>query len=213
MADYCALSDIYAQLPESGLGTASAADYDPALAAYITIASRAIDREVGRWDDYFCSPIFGTTRYYDGNGGEELWVDEFLSLSELAVSENGGQASGDYTVWGAGDYIVAPYNAPDIGQPYQRLIVDTLNGDKLHFSRHRRNVRLTGVFGYSFVPPAPVKQACIIQVVRWHIRAKQMYQDTGAGAQFAQYSVSGQLDPDVARLIAPYKSNGITEMG
>lgn len=209
MADYCSSSDIYAQTPESGI---SSSDYADALSAFITAASRAIDREVGRWDNYFYPSTSDETRYFDGNGESELWVDEFISLTSLAVSDEGGLASTDYAIWSSSDYLLAPYNAAAIGQPYKKLIVDTLNGAELDFPRYRKCVKMIGVFGYSATPPAMVKQACIIQTLRWHMRAKQMYQDIGAGAQFAQFTVTGNLDPDIARLLMPYKANSIAEM-
>ena len=202
--NYCIIGDITAQLPESDLQ--SSTDYTAALDFMIAAASRLIDREVGRWDGYFYPTGTAEVRLYDGNGRDELWLDEFLSLTQLKVAEN----SLDFITWQSADYILAPYNAPLIGQPYQKIIIHP-DGARLFFPAKRRNVRVTGVFGFSATTPPQVKQACIIQVVRWHMRAKQMYQDVGGTAAFAAFTVSGRLDDDIVRLLSGYKANTIAE--
>lgn len=206
MTDYCTVAEIKADNPEGGFANSSA--YDTALGGFITDASRAIDREMGRWDDFFC-PSGAETRYFDGNGSSELWINEFLSVSSLAVSEEGGLASSDYTTWAASDYILWPYNS----LPYMAIIVDRRNGSKLYFDAYPKSVKITGVFGYSISPPRNVRRACSIQAVRWFQRAKQNWAETGAKADLGQVIVNvnqkdfigSKLDPDVAALLQPIK--------
>jgi len=207
MADYCATSDIKTQLPEAYI--ASSTDYDASIGALITSVSRLIDKEVGRWDNYFYPTTDSVTRYYDGNGGCELWIDEFTSISAVAVAETGGLSSSDYTAWSSSDYITWPYNVT----PILRLDVDVLNGSKVYWEAYRKAIKVTGIPGYSTTPPADVKQACIIQTVRWFMRAKNAWAEGGANQEVGQVVVNvgnknfvgSRLDPDVATILHPYK--------
>ena len=208
MADYCTTAEAKALMTvDSGL--ASSTDYDNLIGTIITAASRAIDREIGRQANYFSPSSVGETRYYDGTGTDCLWIDDAVSITSVSVSESGGLASSDYTLWSSSDYITYPYNST----PIMKLKVDTLNGSKLYFDRYRKAVKVVGVFGYSATPPNNVNMACRIQSVRWFQRGKQMFADTGANVDVGQVTINmgggafigSKLDPDVAALLNPYK--------
>lgn len=202
MADYCSSTDIKLDMPDSQLYSSS--DYDDTLAAMITQASRLIDREVGRWANYFYATT-DETRYFDGSGEREQWIDECCELTSVAVSESGETCSTGYTTWTLDtDYYVYPYNYSGLGQPIQRLDVDW-NGSKVNWYGYRKAVKVTGAFGWSLTPPDDIKRACIIQATRWMMRAKQGWQDASAAVELGQMLYTQQLDPDVARLLAPYK--------
>ena len=204
MADYCATTDIKTDMPDSPL--ASSTDYDDMLAGLITQASRLIDKEVGRWANYFSPSTDGETRYYDGSGETEQWIDECASLTSVAVSESGEvAASTGYTTWTlATDYFVFPYNASADGVPITRLDVDW-KGPKHKFYGYRKGIKVTGVFGYSLTVPDPVKRACQIQVMRWLMRSKQGWQDASLNPEMGEMLYAQSIDPDVARLLLPYK--------
>lgn len=214
MADYCTVAEVTALAPESGL--AASTSYDAMLGVLITATSRLIDREVGRWENFFYPSSDAATRYYDGSGTTELWVDEMTAApTSVAVSESGGVESSDYTVWSSSDYLVLPYNST----PKYKLEVDTLNGSRLYFYNYRKSVKIVGVFGYSTIPPADVAMACKIQVHRWFMRAKQMFADNGAQQDLGQIIVNvnqkdfigSKLDPDVAAILHHYKVGMGTE--
>ena len=97
MADYVTVAEIKADMPDSDLDTL--ADYDTVLSEMITAASRLIDREVGGWANYFDAPSTDSTRYFDGSGEEEQWIDPMVSLTSVRVAESGGRASSNYTDW------------------------------------------------------------------------------------------------------------------
>lgn len=212
MADYCTTAEAKALATvESGL--ASSTDYDPVFAVFVTAASRLIDREVGRWDNYFDSADTSDslgTYYYDGSGTDELWIDEFASVSTVAVSEEGGLASSDYTAWSSSDYITYPYNST----PVFKLEVDTINGSKIYFDRYRKSVRITGIRGYSETPPAVVNLAARIQSSIWFAEGKRLWQNQGANNEFGGVNVNigsvadidmSTLHPKVAKMLIPYK--------
>ena len=200
--DYCSSSDVKAQLPESGLN--STTDYDDQLTVLITGASRLIDNEVGFWPGYFYPTTDSETRYFDGNGEQEIDVDHIVTLTSVSVSEEGNYSSSDYTAWTLNtDFYTWPYNATALTQPIQRLIVDH-NGDKGNWTRWKKAIQIVGIFGYSSSTPNAIKQACIIQVARWYMRAKQAFQDGGANIEIGQMTYVKRLDPDVKELLWPY---------
>lgn len=191
---YATVDEVKAALPDVSWGTA----YDALLAELVQRASRAIDRFTQRHPGAYYVTA-DETRYFDGSGTRELWIDELAAApTEVAVDEAG---DGTYTVWAPTDYIPWPYNAPALGQPYLRLDVDQLNGTKSIWYRFPRSVRVTGKFGYSTAPPDDVKQATIIQAVRWFKRGQQAFQDVGAITELGQLRYLQALDPDVKALI------------
>lgn len=204
MADYVTLAEVKADLPDFDTDTLD--EYDQVLTGMITAASRLIDREVGGWPDYFYAST-SETRYYDGSGEEEQWIDPMTSLTSLSVSEGGGRASTSYSDWTENtDFYVWPYNYASLNVPIQKLIVDNDSGSKGTFCSTRKGVKVTGVFGYSTTPPNDIKQACKITAMRWFMRSKQSYQDTSASAQLGQLFYTKALDPDVIEILTPYKN-------
>lgn len=214
MADYYTVAEIKGENPDSGFNSSS--DYDTALGAFITSASRAIDKEIGKWDNYFYPSTDAETRYFDGTGARELWVDDIVTLTSVSVSEEGGLSSSDYTAWSSSDYILMPYNST----PKSIILVDTLNGSKLYWEPYMKAVKVVAVFGYSETPPQVIKQACSIQAIRWFQRAKQNWQESGAKSDFGQVVVNvsnkdfigSKLDPDVAALLHPFKLRALAEL-
>lgn len=207
MADYTTSTDVKAQIVE-GFGSTDTS-YDTLIGVLITAASRAIDRELGKWPNYFYPSSDATTRYYDGSGRGEIWIDDAVSVSSVSVSETGGVESTDYTLWGSTDYITWPYNYG----PITKIILDEYNGSQSLFWAYPKSVKVSAVFGFSASPPEDVKQACEIQTIRWFMRAKQAYADNGAGGEFGQVTINmsgagkplNRLDPDVVALLYHYK--------
>ena len=198
---YCATSDLKAY-PE--LGLASTTDYDAIITDDIEVASRLIDREIGKWPGFFYPTTDDVTRYYDGNGEQELDIDPYVSITSVSVSEEGNYSSSDYTAWTLGtDYYTWPYNSTSLEEPVVRLIVDH-NGDKLNWTRFKKAVQVIGVAGYSAATPAVIKKACVIQVFRWYMRGKQGYADGGANVEIGRMVYVKQLDPDIKELLRSF---------
>jgi hypothetical protein len=205
MADYATVAEIKADMPDSGFSSTDTT-YDTVLGEMVTAASRLIDREVGGWPNYFYPTTDSETRYYDGSGDIEQWIDPMVSLTSVSVSESGGRASTSYTDWTLDtDYYVWPYNYDDIGQPIQRLDVDNDSGSKGNWYSVRKGVKVTGIFGYSEAPPDDIEQACKITAMRWFMRSKQAYQDASVSAEMGEMIYVKSLDPDVKELLMSYK--------
>lgn len=203
--DYTSSTDAFADISE---GNYSTSDY-PQMATMITASSRMIDNEMGRWPGFFYPTTDSVTNYYDGNDDLELDIDEFASISSVGVSQAGGVESSDYTSLSSSDYLTEPYNATNKNMPINKLVIDQRNGSGIvnYWYSFRKAVKVTGIPGYSLTPPDVVVQACKIQSVRWFMRAKQGYQDTGASVDIGGLTLKGelQLDPDVKALLFPLK--------
>lgn len=200
--DYTTSTDTFNDL---GVGEASYTSTDyPAMAGFVTTASRLIDREFGRWDGFFYPTTDEATYYYDGSGDRELEIDEFVSISAVAVSEQGSLTSTDYTSWTLNtDYITKPYNASSKGRPINRLAVVEFNGTKPLWYAYQKAVRVTGIPGYSSTTPSVIEYATRIQAARWFMKAKQGWQDVGGNEAIGERHYVTELDPDVRRLLKP----------
>jgi len=203
--DYTSSTDAFADMSE---GNYSSSDY-PQMATFVTVASRLIDAEMGQAAGFFYPTTDSVTYYYDGNSDYAIDIDPFVSISAVGVSESGGVESTDYTALSSSDYFVEPYNYAAKAKPITRLRIGNLNGSAnipVFFS-YRKAVSVTGIAGYSATVPDTIAQAARIQAVRWFMRGKQGYQDTGASVDIGGITVKGelQLDPDVKALLFPFK--------
>lgn len=207
--DYCSLSEVQAAMPDSSFATS----HDPILTALITRASRLFDKQVKRWPGYFAA---GTdeTRYFDGapHGIEQL-IDELaaaptsVAVTQTGVIDNAAGIGGEYVPYSTSDYLLWPYNAPQVGRPYQKLVLDIQNGSQASWYGFRKGVKIVGKFGYSTPANTPdeIRQAVIIQVVRWFKRGQQAFQDVGAIVDLGQLKYVQRLDPDLAEVLDHYK--------
>lgn len=191
MSDYCTVEEIKETLAD----TAWDASYDRLLSRLITSASRALDRLTG-WGEGAFLVTADATRYFDGSGGREQWLDALAAApTSVAVAESGDLNS--YTTWTSSNYLPWPYNTT----PYLRLDIDQLNGTKSLWYRYPKSVKVVGRFGFSTEPPADVQMATIIQATRWFKRGQQAFRDTGAIAELGQLTYTKALDPDVAEMV------------
>ena len=209
--DYTSSTDCFAELTDNTVYRSSS-DYDtvfePAMAGFVTSASRLIDAEMGRWDGFFYPTTDTKTNYYDGSGLEEQEIDEFVSISSVSVAEQGGVASTDYTAWTENtDYLTWPYNASNKGRPITRLDLDLIDGSKPGWYRYQKSVKVAGIPGYSATPPRLVVQACKRQAIRWFMQARQAYQDESASVELGQmvFKARTELDPDIKKMLWPLK--------
>ena len=171
--DYTTSTDAFADISE---GSYTSSDY-PVMANLFTVASRLIDGEFGRWAGFFYPTTDTVTYYYNGSNSDEQILDEFVSISQVSVSENGGLSSTNYTDWTVGtDYLTKPYNASNKGKPIDCLELILFNGIKRAWYGFQKSVKVMGIAGYSATPPELVVQACKAQAVQWFMRAKMGWQ-------------------------------------
>lgn len=206
MVDYCTATEIKDHLIDSQLDNT----YDTILATLATRASRAIDRFTKRPAGAYAVTV-DSTRYFDGVDCPDLLVDELaaaptsVSVAESGDVDNSAGTGGTYTLWSADDYLLWPYNAPGLGLPYEALIIDRMYGTKSVWYTYRKGVKIVGKFGYSQTPPEEIKEATIMQAIKWFKRGQQALMDTSANPTFQQmpYGVVTveRLDPDIQLLL------------
>lgn len=199
--DYSTSTDAFADISE---GNYSSSDY-PQMASFVTSASRLIDRELGVFPGFFYPTTDSVIYYFDGTGTWEQPITPFVSITEVAVSEAGGLESTDYTAWSSSDYTEFPYNHTNESRPITKLIVNILNSSQSGFDRYPKSVRVTGVAGYSASPPDLITLATRMQSVRWFMRAKQGYQDSGTNTNIGGMTFKLELDPDVKQILWGFK--------
>jgi len=176
----------------------------PVMENFVTVASRMIDNELGRWAGFFYPTTDTQIFYYDGSGSYCQDIDEFASITTVSVAEQGGLSSTDYTDWTINtDYITKPYNASGKNKPINALEIVDFGGTKAAFYSGQKSVKIVGVPGYSVTPPDVIVQAAKIQSSRWFFRAKQGWQDTGANSEMGQQTYKGviELDSDVKAML------------
>lgn len=201
--DYTTTTDTLADIAEGSYS----AEYEPLLSSMITVASRLIDREVGRWEGFFYPTTDTKTDYYDGSGCGEQEIGEYVSISAVSVSEQGGIASTDYTAWGSTDYVTYPYNASNHGKPIHKLLLPDYLAEKNAFYGGQKSIKVEGIPGYSSTPPALVAGACKIQAIRFFFRAKSGWQDTSGNDEIGKKEHKGmvELDADVRAMLWGFK--------
>jgi len=194
--DYIVAAEIRAALPDAEWGST----YDVLLSQLANAASRAIDRYTGRAPGAYYADV-PSVRYIDGSGTPRLWIGELAAApAQVWVAESGDGSS--YVPWDDTEYICWPYDALERGEPYLRLDIDLLNGTKGIWYAYPRAVKISGQWGYSAYPPADVKQACLIQAIRWFKRSQQAYRDIGGIVDLGQLQYVQALDPEVAQLLS-----------
>lgn len=118
----------------------TATGFDTRLMRLIEDVCRAADEHCGR---KFYDAI--ATRYYDGNGGASLWIDDdLLTVTSLKVDLDGDgvyettlTADTDYWLW------------PDNESPKRRIDLNPRSTQASTFPIGRRRVQIVGVFGFS----------------------------------------------------------------
>lgn len=204
--NYCTSSDIYRNTPGFTWGTST--DTENVLAEIAGMASRKIDLYTKRVEGYWAPSTDDEIRYFDApTSGLKARIDDFIAVpTTIEVSEAGdvdsaGSTDGGYTTWANTDILVEPYNAASYGQPFTHLVIDPQNGSKITWFGFRKGLRITGKFGWNATTPAYIKQAAILQSVRWWKRAEQNWQDVGAIEALGQLRQVKALDPDITAML------------
>lgn len=179
---------------------------DPALAAAITAASRAIDHECGRQFGLVTPAVARTytadcSYYLDGRPA--LPIDDLSSVFDLVV-ETDVDDTGTYAteLIEATDYVLWPYNAAADGRPWTHLLMRS--GSVYAWPHYANSIRVTGLFGWPAVP-AVVTSACLIQAARFFVRRDASFGIAGSPELGNEMRLLDRLDPDVAVLLSSVK--------
>ena len=178
---------------------------DGLLELSIEAASREIDSYTERV--FYSTGATAVARVYIPQDIYLVETDDIISVTTLK-SDSTGNGTFDVT-WTATDFQLEPLNgrAGGIDTPATRI---RAIGDYLwpvyeprNVNSNQASVQVTGVFGFATVPTA-VRQACILSALRQYKRYESPtgvlgFSDIGA------VRVGTKLDPDVERMIQPYR--------
>jgi hypothetical protein len=177
---------------------------DALLELSIESASRDLDAYTERV--FYSTGATAVTRVYIPQDIYLVETDDIISVQTLK-SDSTGNGTFDIT-WAATDFQLEPLNgrAGGIDTPATRI---RAIGEYLwpvyeprNVNSNQASVQVTGVFGFSSVPIA-IKQATILAA----LRAYKRYESPTGVLGFSDMGVVriGRLDPDVQRLVDPYR--------
>lgn len=166
-----AVTDSYATAAEyrAGIDQDDTAE-DAELLLCTTAVSRYIERLMPRMPSgtarHFTVDASVTTRLFDGNGKNRIWVDDISTTTGLVVKVD---LNADYDVADSGetlaidtDFWVGPWNAAAGSEvrPYTFLEIVPTTSAFSAWPKQYKSVSVTAKFGWSAVPE-PVKRATI----------------------------------------------------
>jgi len=171
----------------------------------LELSIESASREIDGW----CERVFynaGTaTRVYVPTDSFLVETEDLISVTTLKTSSTGDTFD---TTWSApGDYQLEPLNGISGGLTVPRNRIRAIGSyvfplwDPRNINAHEATVQVIGVFGFEAIPTA-VKQACIILSQRGFKRY-----DTPLGITYDELGAMrvGRVDPDVEKLLSPYK--------
>lgn len=152
--------------------------------------------------DSICGRVFGkdsadATRYYTPEDNTLLGVDDFVSLTSVAIDRD-NDGTYEETLTEGTHFRKGPPNASAKGEPYKWL--ETVNGITLLTSGGY--VKVVGKFGWPSVPPEVVQATGII-AAKLLRRAREapfaVVFDASGGSSFV-----GRNDPEVRALLSRF---------
>ena len=167
--------------------------------ALLEISIEAASREIDGW----CERVFystNATRVYRPDVGNVVQIDDCQSVTTLKTDTAG---DGTYNqTWETTDYELSPLNGL-VGGVETPFYAVRATGDYAFNdgSYSEASVQIVGVWGYATVPTA-VKQACIILSMR---QFKRYDSPTGVMGFGDMVMHVGRVDPDVEKLLMPFK--------
>lgn len=121
-----------------------------ALSDVISAVTSFIDNYVGKSFEASMQ-----TRYYDGNGRENLLIDSFVTAGMgVEVLNVNGSTQKTLTRGHSNDFITSPYN-----QTEKNELIFTRNGSFGAWSKGRHRIRVSAKFGASTSVPADISMA------------------------------------------------------
>ena len=179
---YCVLADVKTALD------LQKNTYDSWINTLIGEAQQDIDEYLGypfQTDGSVSNP---STRTYEGNDQERLFVDHYLSFSQ--VEEDGRDITSDCSP--------LPYNQTAKGKPF--YMIGRLSGSL--FSQGPYIV--TGVFGYPSIP-TNVSRACIRLAIHYYKMRDVNYADTLSEQGNVRQKYTKEMPSDVIEILNKYK--------
>ena len=213
MAEYATLAAL-----KDRVDLNSSTQHDTVLLSLIVASSEKLDRYCNR-PDGFLSVATATAHTYAGNGKAVQWIDECTSITTVAVKASVTDTT--YTDWTTSDWQAGRGDplSPDLNHtPYQFITV-TPWGSYGYFTSGRymgqrgftpepgstgrgvATIQVTAKWGYATTVPTDIREACLMQAVRWWKRYQSGMSDTLASGELGTLLYTTSIDPDVASIL------------
>jgi hypothetical protein len=166
---------------------------------------RALDSAT-QWIDSYTGRVFtldtaDTTRYFYPDRQGIVNVPDLATVTSIALDTAGNRTYSTTLI--ASEYELRPIDGP----PYQEIVMWPIGTSHAFISTER--VKVVGKFGYTVdgLPPAAVKQACIILASR-HYKRREAPFGILQSSDLGTFSRISKEDPDVVSLLSPYRLTG-----
>lgn len=204
---YCTLADVKLALDPN----MSAVD-DTFISTLIAQAQADIDREVGYSFQQDGTTGTPASRYYDGEGQQNLFIDDLINMSQVleiyqpaTVSSNG--------VWQVGTTITTDITADVILKPNNTVPAYLLQRRSgLPFEEGTQNYQVLGVFGQPILPgqvypgvPNDIMRAAIRLCVHYYKMRDTNYADMTQEQGGVRERYNKTMPPDVVEILNRYK--------
>jgi len=176
--------------------------FDTQINTWISVVESYINKYTGRKDGFESA---SETRYFDGNGKNEIDIDEFTSLTTVQILEaNGDDIGWTLTEGLEEDYIAYPYN----DTPQYRLVLVSSSSVGVWYAGKKR-IKITAIWGHSTTVPEDIELAAtmlVASIVEKGSRGGKVNSET-----LGDYSVSfGNIDESaqdlgVKKILDTYK--------
>lgn len=170
-------------------------DIAPSMDAQITEWIAAVKRYIDRYTGTTFEGVT-ETRYFNGNGSNELVIDDFVSISSIDILKYDSNDVEYALVEGnEQDYLIHPFN----DATKYRVI---LNGNS-HINKWpdspRRRIKITGVWGVAQTVPEDVSLAATMLVAG--IIEKGLKGGTVQSESLGDYSVTYKVMDDISNVM------------
>ena len=199
--DYATVDQLrrYLRLPTSGdVGEVGEdTDNDAVYGPAITASSRLIDRACGRqFGSVTATARYYTPRYFPQRGRNVATVDDFMSVTSLAVKTDlDGDDVYETTIT---DFVKLPLNAAASLRPWTDIEL------REAVSRSEGSLEITALWGWTAVPDT-ILTATLLQASRISKRRDAPFGVAGSPDLGNELRLLAKLDPDVSMMVSAYR--------
>lgn len=176
---------------------------DTDLTTLLTAAENTITRFCNRQS--FLADSVASARLYSGSDKDYLTIDETPEITAVGAKESIGDTT--FTAWATTDWLAysGSRRFPNFNSvPYTGLMVNP-NGDYSRFFRGSVSgfpmIQITAKWGAYLTIPDELKEASIMQAVRWFKRLEGAMSDALASGELGQLLYRQSLDPDIKMIL------------
>jgi hypothetical protein len=149
MKGYCSVANI-----EDYILTEIDASFEDTIEEWIGQIEAYIEKKTGR---IFIADEIATERWFDGNGETDMYIDEFVEITDVVIYDALGNV--EYNLTKDTNYIEFPYNE----LPKRGLRVKYYNTIGFtYFPSGTKNIKVTAKWGYSVDVPELIKYATMV---------------------------------------------------